>query len=106
MDLERLLKLYRASYDVTYSDIAATLGMGTGALAARRRGTQQFSVREFMLLHEMLLGLDQELTERELFAALPGINRTGTWAEGERPAKGSKVKATYRRGEGGRFQRI
>lgn len=105
MDLERLLKLYRATYDVTYQDIASAVGMSEQTLIKVRKGQREVTVREFVLLWDMLKAMDPTMTFEAMLEALPMANRRGTWAEhvtarADRPV----VKATYHR-NGASFER-
>ncbi len=107
MDLDRLLKLYRATYDMSFRDIADALGMSYQRFINVRRGRSELTVREFVVLWDLLRGLDATLTFEAMLEALPAVNRRGTWAERvakTREVPQATVKATYHR-DGERFVR-
>ena len=99
MDLERLLKFYRAAYDVTYQDIADVIGIREQTLIKVRKGQRELTVREFVLLWDMLRAMDPTITFEDMLEALPMVNRKGTWAEHVTTTRKTTplVKATYHR---------
>lgn len=67
--LERALKIYKATYDVTYDYFADLLDIRRDAFLKKRKGQSQFSAKE---LHELSEALGMSMDE--CYELLPPIN--------------------------------